>query len=800
MKRFSSFGRYLGLCTILTIFTSACGGGGGGSSSPSPSASATPTPSVTTTPSATATPTPSATTTPTATPSPTQSPTPTPTPGTSSLSISELSVADTGAVTLSGTSALVDGVVTISFDGGDYQASPSGDGSWSVALSGDCDPQIDNGSYSISASATDMSGDPLADSGNFTVDASIFTVAYHRASGDYTDWGLHLWNAAGEAIDFNVEWATPYPFTCEENDWAIAKFPYISNSATLGVILHKGNVKNSPDNLEIQIQNYPDGLWIIQSNPEIYASSSAADSAKGVYSDTVDTSTVEVTNTESTLPENWNESGNFMEIFVRSYKDSDGDGIGDFQGLISELDYLQSLGVNGLWLMPITESDDNDHGYSVLDYRSVEQDYGTMLDFQELLTEAHARNIGIVIDYVMNHSARTHPLFVDANYSSMNDKRDWFIFNESDLGWGPWGDAWHESTGGDFYYGAFNETLPDFNLANPDVEAFHLNNLRYWLNMGVDGFRLDAVGVLFEDETGMDTVDNANNHVLLNTVLNTVNSYDNRFLVCEAPEDTVPYAQPTSCGKAFAFDTQWQILDSARDRSLRSGLLTQLNRANHDDMPLFLSNHDYFAGGRPYSYLTGCGSSCSHINAGNVDNYLKIVSAISLLTSPTPFIYYGEEVGMSGPQENDPILRVPMSWEANETTAGFTTGTPYRAPAANVLTNNVADQDMVSDSLLNHYRDLLAVRQSNPVISLGTLDVQSTAGNSHLVFTRSDAFDSVAVLINLATTQQSLQVSVAASTNFITAVPDTAVIEISDGSGMLSVVVPAQSVVVLVQQ
>lgn len=773
--------------TVMTLLICACGGGGGGSSSPTPTATATATP----------------TSTPTSTPTPTVTTTPTPTPVASSLSISEITVDTTGAVSLSGTSAFVDGAITVTFEQADFQTTPASDGSWSVALSSACDPQIANGNYNITAAATDTDSAALADSGTFSVNANIFTVAYERPSGDYTGWGVHLWNFAGEAVDIaalNVSWDEPYPFTCEENGWAIAKIPYLSDTATLGVILHKGNIKNTQNDLLIEIQNYPDGLWVAQSHPDTFTSAAAADAAKGNYSASVDTSTVAVTNAASALPANWNESANFMEVFVRSFKDSDGDGNGDFQGLISELDYLQALGINGLWLMPITESYDNDHGYSVLDYRSVEADYGTMQDFQELLTEAHARNIGIVIDYVINHSSRMHPIFLDANSSTTNDKRDWYLYDATDLGWGPWGDAWHESVEGDFYYGAFNQGLPDFNLANADVEAFHLNNLRFWMNMGVDGFRLDAVGVLFEDSAGTDIVDNNNNHTFLNTVLNTVNAYDNRYLVCEAPEDTIPYAQPTSCGKAFAFDTQWNILDSARDHAVKGGLITQLNRSNHDDMPLFLSNHDSFAGGRPYSYLTTCGGSCSHISTSNVDNYLKMASAISLLTSPTPFTYYGEEVGMSGLQGSDTDLRTPMSWEGNATTAGFTTGTPYRDLAANVLTNNVADQDAVDDSLLNHYRDLLALRLANPVLSLGTLNVQSLTGNSYLVFTRDDGVDAVAVLINLSTTAQTLQVEVSASTDFITSYPNTAVIETSDGSGVISVDVPAQSLVVLVQQ
>jgi len=511
------------------------------------------------------------------------------------------------------------------------------------------------------------------------------------------------------------------------------------------------------------------------------------------FSDSLDLSTVIVADPGSTLPDNWQRKANFMEIYVRGYQDSDHDGVGDLQGLIQRLDYLQGLGITGIWLMPVTESSDNDHGYAVTDYRDIEKDYGTLEDFQALLTAAHDRGIGIIMDYVVNHSSNSNALFRDSASGAGNYFRDWYLFSDTDLGWGAFGDGWHGlATADDFYYGAFFSGMPDFNLRNQEVVDYHLDNLRFWLNMGVDGFRFDAVGVLFENGASA-TIDQPENFTLMKLIQDTINEYENRYIICEAPDGPSEFAAPDACGNAFAFGQQGDILNTARDRALSASLTNHLNNnVNVDRMQLFLSNHDGFAGERPAEQLNN--------NPGD----LKIAAAINILLSTTPFSYYGEEVGIGQGigLSGDWAIRTPMSWTNDATTAGFTTVTPFRALANNSTSNNVDAQSGVDGSLLEHYRAMYQLKNENEVLSLGTLNLQSPANSDSLVFTRRDGNNGVAVLINLATSAQALTVLTgAADTVYSVAYSTSTIVSGTTGpaesQGEVTVNVPAQSVVAL---
>ena len=188
-----------------------------------------------------------------------------------------------------------------------------------------------------------------------------------------------------------------------------------------------------------------------------------------------DLGTVAVGATASTLPAGWM-NGAFMEIYVRAYKDSNGDGKGDLQGLISKLDYLKDLGVTGIWLMPVTDSADKDHGYNVKNYRAIETDYGSMVDLEQLLVQAHARGIGVIMDYVINHSSNEHPLFKNAASSPLNTQRDFYVWQATKpSGWSIYGkDPWYASPYfNGYYFAGFVAGVPDFNLKNAQVESFH---------------------------------------------------------------------------------------------------------------------------------------------------------------------------------------------------------------------------------------------------------------------------------------------------------------------------------------
>jgi len=574
------------------------------------------------------------------------------------------------------------------------------------------------------------------------------TINYLRVEPAYDGWGLHLW---GNAIDANVTttWNSPRAFDRIENGAAVFEIPITNRAGDLNLVVHNGDLKSPIYDLTLVPQNFAAGAWVVQDtvaslNGNIgalfdnEADAIAALNALGNASATLDLSAVVVNDIDSGLPGDWADYANFIEIYVRGYRDSDGDSIGDLQGLISRLDYLANLGVRGIWLMPITESADNDHGYAVQDYRAIEEQYGTMAGFEQLLSDAHARGIAVIIDYVMNHSASTNPLFLDASTSAANDKRDWYVWEGiQPQGWNTFaGDPWRNNGNG-WYYGVFSSLMPDFNLRNPDVVEFHKDNLRFWLNKGVDGFRFDAVSVMFENGPGQ-WEDAPENHTLLGELQTLVESYNKRYMVCEAPASPADYAAATSCGRAFAFQAPGAILNSARNSTIDANFVNQLNLVRTDYMPLILSNHDSFAGDRIWNQLNGS------------EEQYKLAAASYLLAARTPFTYYGEEVGMANAAglSGDHAQRTPMSWTSDPNNAGFSAVMPFRELSANSMTQNVALETGDSTSLLSYYDELMTVRNDYPAIGAGTLDVQSQGGDPVLLMARSTATECAVIAIN----------------------------------------------------
>ncbi|MFZ5548215.1 MAG: alpha-amylase family glycosyl hydrolase [Pseudomonadota bacterium] len=449
----------------------------------------------------------------------------------------------------------------------------------------------------------------------------------------------------------------------------------------------------------------------------------------------VDVSPVPAADPGSALPAGW-EHGAFMEIFVRSYQDSDGDGAGDLRGLISRLDYLADLGIKGLWLMPVTRSQDRDHGYAVVDYRGIEADYGSLADLDELLVQAHARGIGVILDYVINHSAGEHPLFLNSKHATDNTYRDWYVWQASAPGgWSVFGgNPWHWGGTG-YYYAPFWEQMPDFNLKNAAVVSHHHDNLRFWLNRGVDGFRFDAVGMLVENGAGA-WESQPENDVLMKGVQDLVAGYQRRTMVCEAPAAPQRFASPNACGGAFAFDLSATLIDAARGNATAAASASQYFVTAPAGMKTILSNHDSFAGQRLWDQL-----------GGNTAQY-KLAAASYLLLPGTPFIYYGEEIGLAGGNTltGDPRLRTPMSWSADTTRAGFTTGTPYRALSANVATNNAAAQQADPQSLHAFYKAMLALRNGRPSIAQGRYEHPFATGSAWGFQRATDAERTVVVI------------------------------------------------------
>ena len=417
----------------------------------------------------------------------------------------------------------------------------------------------------------------------------------------------------------------------------------------------------------------------------------------------------------SALPAQWHR-GTFMQVFVRSYQDSNGDGVGDLAGLTSRLDHLHELGVQGLWLMPIHPSQDGDHGYAVTDYRGIDPAYGTLDDFDELLRQAHARGMGVILDYVINHSAAAHPLFQASRLGRDSPYRDWYVWlDEHPPGWRIYDhDPWRRD-GDASYFAAFSRHMPDFNWRHPAVEAWHHDNLRFWLNRGVDGFRFDAVGHLVEN--GPDAWDcQPENHAIMARVRSLLDGYAHRFMVCEAPGDPQGFAR--AAGSAFAFDLNGQLLAFAQGDAQATVKVAKYFESASPTVSTLLSNHDSFAGHRVMDQLHGR-TACA-----------RVAAAANLLSPGTPFVYYGEEIGMAGHPglESDPGLRTPMSWTSDPQHAGFSTRRPYRALSPNATTHHVAGQRGAPDSLLSFYQRLIHLRRGRPSLHSGAYRLLAAQG------------------------------------------------------------------------
>ena len=453
----------------------------------------------------------------------------------------------------------------------------------------------------------------------------------------------------------------------------------------------------------------------------------------------VDVSAVTAADPGSTLPAGW-QRGAFMEIFVRSYQDSNGDGKGDIKGLITRLDYLKDLGISGIWLLPVTQSQDGDHGYAVSDYRNIETAYGNLADLDELLKQAHARGIGVVLDYVMNHSAALNPVFVNSRDATTNTYRDWYEWKAADPGgWSIFGsNPWRAASTG-VYFAPFWDQMPDWNLTNPLVVAYHQNNLRFWLNRGVDGFRFDAVGNLVENGPAA-WLNQPQNYTLMNDVQKLINGYANRTIVCEAPDDPQGFGASSACGGAFAFDLRSHLANAAWGNDADIQFVANYFKTAPAGMATMVSNHDSFAGDRLWNQVNG-----------DLARY-RLAAASYLLLPGTPFIYYGEEVGMANASSitDDGKLRTPMSWTADATNAGFSTVAPYRALSANVTTQNAQTQLTDPNSLRSFYKALLSLRNSRPSIAQGSY-VGATVSGKTLSYQRVQGAERSLIVLNYGT-------------------------------------------------
>jgi glycosidase len=442
----------------------------------------------------------------------------------------------------------------------------------------------------------------------------------------------------------------------------------------------------------------------------------------------------------------WWQDRIFYEIFVRSFADSDGDGIGDLRGLTDRLDYLNDgdpttsddLGVTALWLMPVAESPSY-HGYDVTDYDAIEPDYGTADDFHALMAAAHARGIDVIVDLVLNHTSIEHPWFQDARTpGSPHD--DWYVWSTAAPSVaGPGGQpVWHRD-GDRWYYGYFWEGMPDLNVANPEVTAALDDVARFWLDdMGVDGFRLDAARHLIEDGAQLENTP-ATFAWLEGFRARVEADKDDALLVGEvwdATSTAARYVREGALDMAFEFGLASAILSSVRLGD--AGTIANVQAEVSDAYPAggygaFLTNHD----------------QDRTIDVLGRDRKAAGLAATLLLTNPgVPFIYYGEELGLRG-RKPDQEIRTPLPWTATLPGYGFTTGQPWEPMAPDAEAAAVEAQRDDPASLLSRYRTLTRLRADHSALRTGDLVPIETESRSVYAYLRHDHSETIAVVANL---------------------------------------------------
>ena len=446
----------------------------------------------------------------------------------------------------------------------------------------------------------------------------------------------------------------------------------------------------------------------------------------------------------------WRHNGVCYEVFVRSFFDSDGDGVGDLKGLIAKLDYINDgnpgtrtdLGANCIWLMPVAQSPSY-HGYDVTNYYQVNRDYGSNEDFKQLVSEAHKRGIRILFDMVLNHSSSQHPAFRSAVTDAASPYRDWYIWSPTQKQMPGWqAPTWHRAGNrNEYYYGLFWSGMPDHNLANPAVKAEMQDVARFWLNdMGVDGFRLDAVGHFFETPAGVWKDAPANFPWLREYQAGLRSIKPDVFTIGEVYDSlgSVIKYYPDGLDAFFAFEVADAVFDAVRSGA-GTKLINAVQRAQRE-IPdhrwgMFLRNHDQTR-------------TLTELNGDVARN--KLAVSLMLTLPGLPFVYYGEELGMTGNKQNgDERLRTPMQWTRTHA-AGFTKASQAWEPLApDSFSANVEVLDADPHSLLNLHRKLIHLRTAEPGLGNGEFVPLTTNRPGTLAYLRRMNDQAVLVLANL---------------------------------------------------
>ncbi len=493
----------------------------------------------------------------------------------------------------------------------------------------------------------------------------------------------------------------------------------------------------------------------------------------------------------------WYKDAVIYQVHVRTFQDSNGDGIGDFPGLEQKLGYLQDLGIDAIWLMPFFPSPLRDDGYDIADYYSVHSSYGTLADFQKLLESAHSRGIRIIIEMVLNHTSDQHPWFQESRSSTDNPRRDWYVWSQTDdrykgtriifldteksnWSWDPLSKA--------YYWHRFFSHQPDLNYDNPAVRDQMWEVMRFWLEMGVDGFRLDAVPYLVERE-GTNCENLPETHAVLKELRRELDKqFPGRMLLAEAnqwPADLRPYfGDGDEFHMAFHFPLMPRMFMGLKleDRKPIIEILQQTPEIPPScQWSLFLRNHDELTlemvtdMERDYMYDSYAEDKTMRLNLGirrrlapllqNDRRRIELMNGMLMSLPGTPIIYYGDEIGMGdninlGDRNG---VRTPMQWNGGWD-AGFSTAEPdrlyapliqnpvYGYPAVNVLSQIGSEH-----SLLRWMQRLIRVRRSTEVFGRGLIEFIHPANHRILAYVRHLGSEAVLAVNNLSGAAQAVE-------------------------------------------
>ncbi len=484
------------------------------------------------------------------------------------------------------------------------------------------------------------------------------------------------------------------------------------------------------------------------------------------------------------LEKTWWKETVFYEIYMPSYKDSNGDGYSDFKGMTEKLNYIDSLGVKGIWLTPFLKSPKVDNGYDVSSYREVDPTYGTLEDFKIFTEEAHKRDIKIIMDLVLNHTSTDHMWFRESQKSKDNSYRDYYIWKDIPNNWESFfgGAAWElDSITNQYYYHQFDVKMADLNWGNPKVVEEIQDVLRFWLNLGVDGFRLDVINFLTTEGITLDNPLNEKGeqeHIndinqkgvkeAMKIIRKTVNEFDNRFIVGEIGSDKIEvlkqYQGTELLDVVFNFNFG-SIPEFSANRIFEELQSMENNMSNYPT--LFFGSHDM---PRLISRL-----------AKNSIDRAESLAALMLTAKGIPFIYYGEEIGMEnieaisydeikdiqgrthyklaiekgmleeealkiGNEHNRDKSRSPMQW-SSEKHSGFSLAEPWIKVNPNYQDINVTNLSNNENSILKRYKKLIALRNSEPILQYGNY-AELSISNNCIFFIREHQGDKIKCYFN----------------------------------------------------